>query len=237
MFTDDPIYPQLIAYFAGGGDLYQNPNAAAFDALCITMTGEPAASLPSSGASQLVALYAQMQDRLENAQTYFADFQTWSNALLPTNPLYTVEYIEEQCIDCLLADFATTLATWQTLANADPSDATLLSDITTFINTQQSNLTNFQTLFAQVQNTLNAMGVAANGSGNQNSLLPQGLQSILSAMQQIGAGFGTIGKSPGQKYTDWLNSVGGDAVNGAGSGVNTSLDSTNTTSSSGTATA
>lgn len=226
MFADDPVYSQIMAYLANGGTVYTNPNAAAMDTLCKVLAGTPAASLPS-GQTQLLALYNQMQDRLSNATTYFNDAQEWSPVLLPTNPDYTVQGIEDAFMQCILPDFAPILAGWiqraQSLDSTQAALPQLLADILTFVNNQQTSFTNFQNLYTQAQATLAAMSAFVSGSSNQNSIMSQGLQQLVSAMQMISAAFGTIGPSPGQKYKEWAAIAG---PLGAGNGVNTSLPTT-----------
>lgn len=221
MYTTDPVYAEIVAYFQSGEPLYVNPNAAAMDTLCETLTGQAAASLPGT-ATQLIALYQQMQDRLTNASTYFTEIQTWSSVLLPTNPLLTVAYIEDQVMECVLADFVPIIAAWQARATANVNDPTLLSDIQSFVNTQTDNLAAYTALYAAAEQAVQAMSAATSGSPNQNSMIPGALKSLLGMLQSSGAEFGTIGASPGEQYKQWLQEAG--SATGPGSSVNTGTD-------------
>jgi hypothetical protein len=205
-FVDDPSYSAIVEYFNNGGVTYSNPAQPAFDALCVTMTGNTSASLPTNETA-LIAMFAQMQDRLTNADMYFSETAQWATLLQPINPQLTEQFIQESSIDCILTDFATTIAGWQTQATANPSSTVLRTTIQTFATTQQTNLTNFQNQANAALSAVNAISIAQSGNVAQQALVSSTLAALLKSVLQAIITFGTIGKTPGEEYQAFLTST------------------------------
>jgi hypothetical protein len=196
---NDPVFPQLVAYFQTGGVLSVNVNAAAFDALCVAVTGFDGAHLPS-GETALVHVHNMMQTYTTNAADMYDEMNGMVPMLAPSDSTITIERIESDCVEVLLADFTVTYLTpW--LARTTPTvDTTLRADIQAFWQAQTDNLAAYRSKNQAALQALQAMSHASNPS--MAGMMPSMLQGLIGQIAGFAMNFGQIGKTPGQEYKD-----------------------------------
>lgn len=204
----DPVYLELIAYFKNGGVAAVNVNADRFDALCVSLTGSPAASLPAITATNLTetqaalaSIYYLMTNYINQLQSMYDAVVQIVSLLSPTDDTITISKVETDCLEVLLPDF--TLAyidPWIVRAQQTPTDPTLPADMQAFYDLQVANFVAYEADLSCANQALTAMSNANSSSSSATASMPSALKSILSKILQLSMPFGLIGLTPGQEY-------------------------------------